>query len=112
MPFELKFGSCSQLSLQNLKSNDISIFVLDKFDMHTGALRLVGEAPELVSQLVEEIVQTSCGVCLWLSFVVKSLSIGMTNYDRISDSQKGLRKIPPEFDDPYSHMITKIQPSI
>ena len=111
MPFEQEFGSCPQLTLQDLTLNDISIYVRDKFNTHTRALELAREEPELVSQLIAEIVSTSSGVFLWISLVVKSLLTGMTNFDRISDLQKRLRELPPELDDLYSHMITNIQPS-
>jgi hypothetical protein len=97
MAFEHQFEKCPKLCLQDLTVNDIRLFVTDKFDEHTRMPGLYDDEPEMISKLIEEIVQLSSGVFLWVSLVTKSLLNGLTNWDSVSDLEKRLRELPPEF---------------
>ncbi|RDL35942.1 uncharacterized protein BP5553_06554 [Venustampulla echinocandica] len=66
--------------------------------------------PERAPLLVEEIVEKSAGVFLWVTLVVKSLLEGLQNSDRISDLQRRLRQLPADLEDLYLVMIGSLEP--
>ena len=109
--FKQELRMCPKLRLQDLTVNDITTYVRDHLNAHSRATELAEEEPQLISQLIREIVQTASGVFLWVSLVVKSLLAGMTNFDRTSDLRKRLRELPAELDGLYTHMINRIQPA-
>ena len=110
LAFELHFDGYPNLRLQDLTVGDISRFVRDKLEEHPRFYVLAQKAPQESSHLINEIVQTSCGVFLWVSLVVKSLSEGLTNHDGLPDLQKRLRELPPELEGLYSTMLGSINP--
>jgi hypothetical protein len=68
-------------------------------------------SPEMTQELIEEIVNMSSGVFLWVALVTKSLLKGLTNFDNISDLRRRLREFPPELDDLFNRMLHDIQPT-
>lgn len=110
LAFEHHFDRFPKLRLQDLTVGDITRFVRDKLEEHPKFYALAQKEPLESSSLVSEIVQTSCGVFLWVSLVVKSLSEGLTNHDGLSDLQKRLRELPPELEGLYSTMLKSISP--
>lgn len=110
LAFEHHFDRFPKLRLQDLTVGDITRFVRDKLEEHPKFYALAQQQPLESSSLISEIVQTSCGVFLWVSLVVKSLSEGLTNHDGLSDLQKRLRELPPELEGLYSTMLNSISP--
>ena len=110
MALEHHFDNLPKLRLQDLTVGDISSFVRDKLEEHPRFYALAQREPQESSGLIREIVQTSCGVFLWVSLVVKSLSEGLTNHDGLSDLKKRLRELPPELEGLYSTMLNSIHP--
>lgn len=110
LAFEHHFDRFPKLRLQDLTVEDITRFIRDKLEEHPKFYALTQQEPLESSSLISEIVQTSCGVFLWVSLVVKSLSEGLTNHDGLSDLQKRLRELPPELEGLYSTMLKSISP--
>ena len=110
MIFEEQLESCPRLRLQDLTVNDITIYVREKLSMHRRARALAEQDPGTLTTFIEEIVQKSSGVFLWVSLVVKSLLNGLTNYDNIADLRKRLQALPNELDDLFERMLNSIQP--
>lgn len=110
LALEHHFEGFPKLRLQDLTVGDISRFVRDRLEEHPRFHVLAQREPEESSNLISEIVQTSCGVFLWVSLVVKSLSEGLTNHDGLLDLRKRLRELPPELGGLYSTMLNSISP--
>ena len=110
LALEHHFDGVPKLRLQDLTIGDISRFVRDRLEEHPRFHALAQREPEESSNLISEIVQTSCGVFLWVSLVVKSLLEGLTNYDGLLDLRKRLRELPPELEGLYSTMLNSISP--
>ena len=110
LALEHHFDGFPKLRLQDLTVQDISRFVRDTLEEHPRFHALAQREPEESLNLISEIVQTSCGVFLWVSLVVKSLSEGLTNHDGLLDLRKRLRELPPELEGLYSTMLNSISP--
>ena len=110
LAFEHHFDGFPKLRLQDLTAGDISKFVQDRLEEHPRFHALAQREPNESSNLISEIVQTSCGVFLWVSLVVKSLLEGLTNHDGLLDLRKRLRELPPELEGLYSTMLKSISP--
>ena len=111
LAFEQNFDGFPKLRLQDLTAGDISRFVRDRLEEHPRFRALAQREPEESSNIISEIVQTSCGVFLWVSLVVKSLLEGLTNHDGLLDLRKRLGELPPELEGLYSTMLNSISPS-
>lgn len=108
--FDQQLGQYPKLRLQDLTVEDITRFVRDKLIEHP-RFREISIAEELGAlQLIDEIVQRSLGVFLWVNLVVKSIVQGLTNHDGIEDLRRRLRELPPELDELYSLMLSSISP--
>ena len=110
--FEHHFGGVPGLRLQDLTVGDISRFVRGKLQEHPRFYALSKKEPQNASSLINEIVQTSCGVFLWASLVVKSLVEALTNNDGLPDIRKRLRDLPSELEGLYSTMLGSINPPL
>ena len=107
---EHHFDGFPKLRLQDLTIGDISRFVRDRLEEHPRFYTLAQREPQESSSFISEIVQTSSGVFLWVSLVVKSLLEGLTNHDELLDLRKRLRELPPELEGLYSTMLNSISP--
>lgn len=105
--FEDAFRCHPSLRLQDLTSNDITLYVEDKVNSHDRMTQLRRLDPKNADALATEIVSKSSGVFLWVTLVVKSLLDGLTNRDRISDLQKRLQLLPSNLEELYEHMLFK-----
>lgn len=108
--FEDLFGSSPMLRLQNLTRPDIEKFVRDKLHLNTAYQRLVTAEPPSQRDLVNEIVDKSDGVFLWVKLVIQSLLNGIRNRDDLSDLWQRFDLIPPELKPLYNHFLTRIEP--
>ncbi len=58
--------------------------------------------------LIQEIVEKSSGVFLWVALVVRSLVEGLQNRDKITEMRERLEELPRDLADLYTHMVTRI----
>jgi len=113
--FEESFGlnPKSKIYLQDLNRPDIELYVNDKlrnrseFERARTATR---GTDVLIDQLIQEIVEKSQGVFLWVFLVVKSLIDGLRNHDRISQLQKRLRQFPGDLQEFFNHIFQSMDP--
>jgi hypothetical protein len=110
LEFDDQLGNFPKLRLQDLTVGDITRFVHDELTAHPRFREISMQETKSAANLVDEIVQMSAGVFLWVSLVVRSILQGLTNHDGIGDLQRRLRALPPELDDLYSLMLNSISP--
>ncbi|KAL8755762.1 MAG: hypothetical protein Q9184_004699 [Pyrenodesmia sp. 2 TL-2023] len=104
--FENAYGTNHELMirLQDFTRSDIMRFVEDRLAEGTQFLRLKYTDPAYES-LVQEILERSNGVFLWVYLVVRSLRRGMTNYDTVRELRTRLRELPSELEEYFQHML-------
>ncbi|KAG8534407.1 uncharacterized protein KY384_001252 [Bacidia gigantensis] len=104
------FQDCPSLRLQDLTMNDIQAYVNAQMCDHQLMKQLFLDMPHAARTLVAEIVTKSSGVFLWVMLVVKSLTQGLENHDRIEHLQHRLGELPSELHDIYRLMLSNLEP--
>ena len=105
MEFEQGFEGLPALKLHDLTHGDIRTYVDDRLVKNNKA---AVREPEIAQELVEEVVQSTNGVFLWVRLVVDSLLAGPRNYDRISTLRQRLHELPKDREGMYSHMLKQV----
>ena len=106
--FETFFGANDgrRIILQKINQPDIWLFAHEQL---TGAvhncLNLVTEDEYLT--LIEEIVERSSGVFLWVFLVVRSLLRGTTNLDTLEELRTRLRELPTELEEFFRRILDR-----
>lgn len=108
--FEKAFDKFPRLRLHELTRPDITAFVMGNISRHPALERLMGGDKETSRKFIDEIVESSSGVFLWVHLVVRSLLIGLQNFDDVSDLYRRLRELPSDLEELYRHMWAKIPP--
>lgn len=106
--FEDAFAASPRLRLHQLTHEDISFYVSDKMQHDKRMQRLLRSHPEESNALMEEIVETSAGVFLWVRLVVQSVLEGLMNRDHVADLQLRLRNLPTDLDELYQVMLKRV----
>ncbi|KAF2446746.1 hypothetical protein P171DRAFT_383558, partial [Karstenula rhodostoma CBS 690.94] len=109
--FEDAFDTRPSLRLEHLTHLDIRDYVTNKLHSHSGFKGLARREPLFAAKLIENITTKSSGVFLWVYLTVKSLLIGFTNGDRVSDLQLRLNKIPGDLILFYRKIFASIEPT-
>ncbi|KAF2273163.1 uncharacterized protein EI97DRAFT_365591, partial [Westerdykella ornata] len=111
-PFECTLGERPELLIRihELTQGDIATYVLETFSSNVMFQRLA-EEDDTYHGLINEIVEASQGVFLWVRIVCQTLLEGITNADRICDLQRELRRLPDELNKLYDHILESINPS-
>jgi hypothetical protein len=111
--FEDAFQDVPSLQLQDLTRSDIERYVNDKFASNRRWRDLAEQEPAISSGIIEEIVEKSSGVFLWVFLVVRSLLEGLVNHDddNMSDLQMRLHLLPADLEHLYKHMLLRIEPA-
>lgn len=108
--YERAFQNMPGFRVQDLTENDIRTLITGKLEQNTDMKRLVQKESERAHRLIQEIVDKASGVFLWVRLVVKSLLDGLANHDTMLDLERRLELLPPDLEDLYHHMISKIDP--
>ncbi|KAL5376634.1 hypothetical protein DPSP01_010304 [Paraphaeosphaeria sporulosa] len=108
--FEEAFLTLPSLRLQHLTFFDIRSYVTSHLHGHSGFQGLARREPAFATSLIENIATKASGVFLWVFLTVKSLLIGFTNGDRISDLQGRLDEIPDDLQLFYLKIFDSIDP--
>ncbi|KKY35634.1 putative small s protein [Diaporthe ampelina] len=106
--FEDAFAASPRLRLHQLTHQDISFYVSDKMQNDSRMQRLLKAHPAESTALMEEIVEASAGVFLWVRLVVQSLTEGLMNRDGVADLQLRLRDLPTDLDELYRVMLKRV----
>lgn len=106
--FEKSFQDCLTLRVHDLTREDILHFVQDQISKNHRFVILQSKDPSAAQALVTEVAESSLGVFLWVSLVIRSLLEGLRNYDTIQDLQDRLREFPPELKDLFYHMWQQV----
>lgn len=109
--FEDAFAASPRLRLHQLTHDDISFYVSDKMQNDHRMQKLLKFHPEESQALMEEIVEASAGVFLWVRLVVQSLMEGLVNRDGVADMQLRLRNLPTDLDELYQVMLKRVPDS-
>ncbi|KAJ0119586.1 small s protein [Diaporthe amygdali] len=109
--FEDAFAASPRLQLHQLTHQDISFYVSDKMEHDFRMQRLLKSHPEESKALMEEVVEASAGVFLWVRLVVQSLMVGLMNRDGVADLQRRLRELPTDLDELYRVMLRRVPDS-
>ncbi|KAL9029249.1 MAG: hypothetical protein Q9196_002487 [Gyalolechia fulgens] len=110
LALEQELGAYPKLQLQDLTKGDIRAFAQDNLLNHARFRSLADEQTAVSAELINNIVEASSGVFLWVRLVVKSLLEGLSNHDELSDLQRRLRDLPAELEGLYTHMLNSISP--
>ena len=110
VPFECAFRGASTLRVQDLTYPDIRYFTKSHFDKCEDFSRLMKREADYAAKLIDQVVEKSSGVFLWVRIVVASLITGLSNHDKVLDLQKRLDALPPELDDLYDKILDNIDP--
>ena len=108
--FKAAFGNGSHPSfqLENLTKADITLYVRDRLEENEAFRNLKRQEGSACATLVDEIVGKAEGVFLWVFLVIRSLTSGLQNADRIMDLQRRLRRFPSDLEVYFRHMLNNI----
>jgi hypothetical protein len=109
--FEEAFLTFPSLRLEHLTFCDIQAYITSLFHGHSGFESLARREPSFATTLIDNIATKASGVFLWVYLTVKSLLIGFTNGDRISDLQRRLDEIPGDLEMFYMKIFESIEPA-
>lgn len=101
-------GSHPSLQLENLTKKDIIRYVHDELEENEAFRTLKRKEGITCAALVDEVVEKAKGVFLWVVLVVRSLTSGLQNADRIMDLQRRLRHFPSSLEEYFQHMLDNI----
>ncbi|KAL3428753.1 hypothetical protein BDV09DRAFT_201272 [Aspergillus tetrazonus] len=97
-----------KLYLQDLTKEDISNYTSSNLKKHMATLRFCSADLDL-NPLVKEILIKAQGVFLWVSLVVRSLCVGLSNGDDLATLQGRLRSLPSDLDAFFEHILYSIE---
>ena len=100
------FSKYPNLKLQDLTRGDIRNYAEELIG---GRLLTMHEKQEK-EEIIETIVDKSCGVFLWVVLVIRSLLAGLQNCDDINELRRRLDEFPSEIKDLYAAMFKKMPP--
>ncbi|KAE9367978.1 hypothetical protein N431DRAFT_486950 [Stipitochalara longipes BDJ] len=96
--FAHAFHTRPSLKVEDLTYTDIQHYVLSNLSENLGFAALQRGNPEHASALINNISTKASGVFLWVVLVVRSLSQGLTDSERLSDLQKRLDSMPADIE--------------
>jgi hypothetical protein len=106
--FKDAFGQCPMLRLEDLTRGDIASYVNDTLGSHPRFAMLRARDTRYMD-LIEQIVNKSHGVFLWVFLVTVSLRRGLTNADSMSDLQKRISLLPESLEDYFRQILGTVE---
>ncbi|KAH7227493.1 hypothetical protein BKA60DRAFT_590897 [Fusarium oxysporum] len=102
------YQNLPKLKLQDLTRKDIGAYVKDVIGGHPYMKRLLRRSPDGARSVVNQLVDKSSGVFLWVVLACRSLLSGFEDCDRLPELQKRVDELPPELEDFFDLMLAKI----
>ncbi|KAM3541022.1 hypothetical protein ARSEF1564_006062 [Beauveria bassiana] len=108
--FENAFGGLAnrKLYVNEENSGDIRLYIRDKFERSHVFTESSSKRAELQA-LVEEMVEDSRGVFIWVFLVVESLLRGLSNEDRLVELRRRLNETPKTLNDLFERMLNSVE---
>ncbi len=104
------FENCPQLRLQDLTRGDIHHYVSDCIGNHALLKRMETAHPGIAARLVNQVTDRASGVFLWVILVVRSLRVGLQNYNTAAELMEDVDVLPPDLEKLYDHMLGSMSP--
>ncbi|KAI1467651.1 uncharacterized protein F4812DRAFT_430367 [Daldinia caldariorum] len=102
------FSGLPSLELHHLTRADIRAYVKETIGGHRYMQGLLNRHPEEATTIMEDLVDKSSGVFLWVRLACRSLISGFADYDRIHELQRRVDELPPELEEMFQHMLNRI----
>ncbi|KAF4946123.1 hypothetical protein FGADI_11401 [Fusarium gaditjirri] len=102
------YQNLPKLKLQDLTRKDIAAYVKDIIGGHPYMKRLLRRSPDGARSVINQLVDKSSGVFLWVVLACRSLLSGFEDCDRLPELQKRVDELPPELEDFFDLMLAKI----
>ncbi|RSL66493.1 hypothetical protein CEP54_003654 [Fusarium duplospermum] len=102
------FEDVPKLNLQDLNRSDIKSYVEDIIGSHKYMKRLIQRHAEEGREIVRDVIDKSSGVFLWVVLACRKLLSGFADHDRISELRRRVDELPPELEDMFQLMLSKI----
>ncbi|KAF4415141.1 hypothetical protein FACUT_13639 [Fusarium acutatum] len=102
------YQNLPRLRLQDLTRKDIGAYVKDVIGCHPYMKRLLRRSPDGARSVINQLVDKSSGVFLWVVLACRSLLSGFEDCDRLPELQKRVDELPPELEDFFDLMLAKI----
>lgn len=96
--------SSKAILMQNLTRNDIQAYVTSRLQDHPRWAHLSGQ-PESGPALIDEVIEKSCGVFLWVFIVTKLLRQGLNNDDSYFDLKRRVNSFPSDIEEFFKHIL-------
>ncbi|KAI6092140.1 prion-inhibition and propagation-domain-containing protein [Hypoxylon rubiginosum] len=102
------FSTKPQLHVHDLTKADITSYVDAEVGLHHYMKTLRRMEPTNALKVVEELVGKASGVFLWIILACRSVLEGFASSDYIPDILRRIDELPPELEDLFSHMLSKV----
>lgn len=104
------FSDCPSLRLQDLTLEDIMRIVTESLsgDSLLQELERTPSGRGMTDELVKTITSKASGVILWVILVVKSVLVGLENYDNRRELLHAVDKLPADLEALYKHMLGSV----
>ncbi|KAK3695911.1 hypothetical protein LTR37_018266 [Vermiconidia calcicola] len=109
-PFEVVFQGCLKLVVQDLTADDIRLVARETIGSHSRMADLLEEYPQRAASLMDDIVEKSSGVFLWVRFAISAVLDGLQSYDGIDELEARLNELPPDLNELFDLVIRRIPP--
>ena len=107
-PFQLAFGACSRLKLQDLTDPDIKHYIAGFLQPQTHLLEINNYPDNAIAVLTNLITDKAVGVFLWVELVLRSVRTGFTNGDNWYELLKRLELLPSNLHELYNQMWQRL----
>jgi hypothetical protein len=109
---ELKFSSYSSLKIQDFTYWDVNTYVTQRLNELVCNLHpedgAVNFSPNLISELVNDVVWKAEGVFIWARLVVAELIMAIEDGDNATELNRRLEQLPSELQELYARILSKI----
>ncbi|KAH7231502.1 prion-inhibition and propagation-domain-containing protein [Fusarium solani] len=102
------FRNLPSLLLQELNRVDIQEYVSSEVAENDGMQRLMEQNPEEAADILEDLVDKSCGVFLWVVLACRSILDGLDAWDTIGQLRERVDELPDELREMFQHMLRKV----
>ncbi|KAH7305841.1 prion-inhibition and propagation-domain-containing protein [Stachybotrys elegans] len=104
------FSSNHKIRLQDITRPDIEAYVGDLIGSHNHFLKLKHSQPNNAQSIIDQLVEKSAGVFLWVILACRNVLNGFAAYDTIAEIMQRVDELPQELEDMFRHMLKKVEP--